>query len=149
MMNSMTLFDQRIDRFRLLTPDDHEIVEIKTSEYIERLLELAGYKEEIRRPARIFIAWISGAKRDATRAPDEAKMLADMVQKRETAILPNNMEALRVYADLIRIGAEVAEWRIALIEERTRRPFNVINGAPAKSAKKKQPRQTPDLRRVI
>jgi hypothetical protein len=40
MMSGMTLFDQHIDRFRILTPDDHEIIEIKTREYIERLLEL-------------------------------------------------------------------------------------------------------------
>lgn len=151
--NGMYLYDQRIDRFRSLQPDDHEILEIKTREHIEKLLDLAGYRDPIRSPSRIFVSWISGARRDAPRPPDEAKMLSDMVQKRERAIAEHNMESLRVYADLVLIGAEVAAFRIAMIDDLTRKPFKVIQGsdstARGKLSKKKQTRQAPDLRRVV
>lgn len=125
-MRGMQLFDQRIMRFRLLSSEDHADVEAQALALIEKLLE--NYREEIRQPARIFIAWISGARRDAPRSDPEAKMLADMVQLRESSILPNNMEALRVYADLVRIGGEVAAARVRMIEERTTKPpFKVIS----------------------
>lgn len=133
---SMQMFDQRIMRIRILDPVDHEIVEIKARELIEKLLE--KYTEEIRQPARIFVSWISGVKRDQPRSEDEAKMLADMVQHREAAIMPRNMEALRVYADLVQLGAEVAAFRIKMIEERTAKPFKVISNPNHATQAKKQ-----------
>ena len=149
-MNGMTLFDENIGRFRILAPDDHEIVEIKAREYAERLLELKGYNEEIRRPARIFISWIAGIRRDQPRTKEEAQMLADMVQRRESAILPNNMAALRVYADLVRIGSEVAAERIKMIEERTTKPFKLIsNPSHTTQTKKRTESRAPTMRRVV
>ncbi len=75
-------------------------------------------------------------------------MLADMVQRRESAILPNNMEALMVYADLVRIGAEVAEWRIKMIEGRTNKPFKVI-GNPTHKHTTKRAEKLATMRLVV
>ena len=143
---SMQLFDQRIMRTRVLDSVQQWDVEEKSRELIEKLLE--KYVEEIRQTARIFISWIAGVRRDAPRSEPEAQMLADMVQRRESAILPNNMEALRVYADLVRIGAEVAAWRIKMIEERTNQPFKVISN-PNHPTPAKAERRAAAMRRVV
>lgn len=128
-MMGLQLFDQRIMRTRVLDAYDHEAVEMKMRELIEKLLE--RYTEEIRQPARIFVSWISGVRRNEPRSAEEAETLKNMVTLRESAILPNNMEALRVYADLVAIGGEVAAARIKMIEEKTRqhkhKPFKVIS----------------------
>jgi hypothetical protein len=148
MSMGMNLFDQRIMRTRILDSADHEVVEIKMRELIEKLI--SKYREEIRQPARIFVSWISGVRRDQPRTEAEAKMLENMVQLRESTILPNNMEALRVYADIVKIGAEVAEARIKMIEERTSKPFKVIsNHLPPATPGKKQAERRAGMRRVV
>jgi hypothetical protein len=146
MSMGMDLFDQRIMRTRILDAVDHEIVEIKMRELIEKLLE--KYTEEIRQPARVFISWLAGVKRDQRYSEAESQMLGNMVKHRESSILPNNMEALRVYADLVKIGAEVSEARIKMIEERTSKPFKVISN-PNPAPGKKQAERRAGMRRVV
>ncbi|OCB03419.1 hypothetical protein BBC27_08105 [Acidithiobacillus ferrivorans] len=147
MSMGMQLFDQRTMQFRGLDSEDHAELEAQTLALIEKLI--GKYREEIRQPARIFIAWISGVRRDQPRTEAEAKMLADMVQRRESAILPSNMEALRVYADIVKIGAAVAEARIKMIEERTSKPFKVISNHLPSTPQNDDRKGKAEIRRVV
>lgn len=126
MIDDMIYFDQRAadGKFRLVNRDDREIVEIKTLELIK--VETQKYKEDFRKQAQIFVAWLAGTERGALlRTDEEKKMLGDLIMRRGDALAPNNLEAQKVYAELVRLGAEIAEARIKLIEERARAAVRV------------------------
>lgn len=126
-IDDMIYFDQRAadgSKFRLVNQNDRETVEIKTLELI--IVETAKYKEDFRKQAQVFVAWLAGTERGALlRTDEEKRMLGDLIMKRGDALAPNSMEAQRVYAELVRLGAEIAEARIKLIEERARAAVRV------------------------
>ena len=153
MIDDMIYFDQRAtdgSKFRLVNQNDREIVEIKTLELIK--VETQKYKESFRHQAQIFVAWLAGTERGALlRSDEEKKMLGDLIMKRGDALAPNNLEAQKVYAELVRLGAEVAEARIRMIEERARAAIRVAvdNSDPADQQKKAKVRKVAPALRLV
>ncbi|MHB8354430.1 MAG: hypothetical protein ACYDCF_08370 [Burkholderiales bacterium] len=156
-IDDMIYFDQRAGdgKFRLVNRGDREIVEIKTLELIR--VETAKYKEDFRKQAQVFVAWLAGTEKGALlRTDEEKRMLGDLIMKRGDALAQNSMEAQRVYAELVRLGAEIAEARIKLIEERARAAVRVAvdNSGSGDAGTADQPKAvkarkaTPDLRLV-
>ena len=152
MIDDMIYFDQRAadGKFRLVNRDDREIVEIKTLELIK--VETQKYKEDFRKQAQIFVAWLAGTERGALlRTDEEKKMLGDLIMRRGDALAPNNLEAQKVYAELVRLGAEIAEARIRMIEERARAAIRVAvdNSDPADQPKKAKVRKVAPALRLV
>ena len=123
---SLELFDQRGMRHRRLDDSDHQVVELKTREYIEKLIE--GYPTATQDLARVFIFWMAGGRQSRLNPPFEGDMerLKKMLASRECAIAPQSMEAIRIYADMIRLASVAAQFRIQMIEGMTLKPFKVI-----------------------